>query len=109
MAQVPKASHRVRRLAYRDADLDLAVRARAAINPRRKLRPYVIIERKRETTITARFGLTRADSSSFARQTAYTNNGSKIARRSISVSAGTGGGGGGFGGGLGGGGGGWPV
>lgn len=111
MAQVPKASHRVRRIAYNDADLDLAVRARYAIKPRRKLRPYSMIERKRATTVTARFGLERADSASFSRQTAYTNDGGKIARRSLMAA---GGGGGGFGGGPGGGpggggGGGWPV
>lgn len=105
--QFPKASHRVRRIAYDDADLDLAVRARASMAPRQKLRPYAMIERKRTTSVIARAGLERADSSSFARQTAYTNDGGKIARRSLRVSAA--GGGGGLGGGLGGGGGGgWP-
>lgn len=108
MANFPKASHRVRRIAYEDADLDLAVRARNALKPRRKLRPYSMIERKRATTVTARSGLERADSSSFARQTVYTNDGGKIARRSLRT---VGGGGGGFtgGGGPGGGGGGWPF
>lgn len=110
MANVPKASHRVRRLAYEDTDLDLAVRARYAIKPRRKLRPYLMIERKRAMTVTSRFGLARADSASFARQTAYTNDGGKIARRSVTAASGGGGGGGGGGfGGAGGGGGGWPV
>lgn len=107
MANVPKASHRVRRLAYRDADLDLAVRARTSLRPRQKARPYSFIERKRSTSITSRFGLSQADSSSFARQTAYTNDGEKIARRSLMVAGRSGGGG--FGGGGGGGGGGWPV
>lgn len=109
MANFPKASHRVRRLAYEDADLDLAVRARNALMPRRKLRPYSMIERKRSTTATSRFILNRADTSSFARQTAYTNDGGKIARRSLRA---VGGGGGGFTGGGGpggGGGGGWPF
>jgi hypothetical protein len=108
MAQVPKANHRVRRLAYEDADLDLAVRARTSMMPRQRLRPYVMIERKRSTSVTARFGLNRADSSSFARQTVYTNDGGKIARRSVRVGGSAFGGGGGGGGGLGGGGGGWP-
>lgn len=109
MAQIPKARHRVRRLAYEDANLDLAVRARNALRPRRKLRPYLMVERKRATTVTARFGLVRADSASFARQTAYTNDGGKIERRSLMTSGGGGGGFGGPGGGRGGGGGGWPA
>lgn len=84
--------------------------------PRQKLRPYVMIERKRQTNITARSALNTANTASFARQVAYTNDGNKIARRAARMVGGGGGGGsGGGGGGSGGsgggsgGGGGWPF
>jgi uncharacterized membrane protein YgcG len=100
-----------RRIAYRPS-LDLAIRAREPLLPRQKLRPYAMIERRHNTRLTAKTKLGNVNSASLARQVAYTNDGGKIARRSIRMAAastGGGGGGGGGPGGGGGGGGGWPF
>lgn len=93
-----------RSVAYRPR-LDLAIRAGLALKPRRALRPYGMIERKRQASVTARADLNGANSASYARQIVYTNDGDKIARQSGAL----GGGGGGGNRPSGGGGGGWPF
>ena len=68
MASFPKASHRVRRIAYQ-ARLDLALKASGILRSRRTVLPFVFREIAREeraTSISDRDGL---DTSSFALQT----------------------------------------
>lgn len=102
-----------RRIAY-PPRLDLAVRARTQLMPRQKLRPYVMVSRKRKTSITSRDALTEVNSATYGRQTAYILDGgagvAAFTQQSVGGS-GTGGGpgGGGAGGPGGSGGGGWPV
>lgn len=98
-----------RRIAFTPR-LDLAVRAGVQIVPRAKLRPYVMVSRKRATSLLSKKEARTLDAATYGKQTSYLTSGApgviSILMRSAKTASGFAGGG--AGGGFGGGGGQWP-